>query len=554
MAGQLYSVQMQSFGGVNYADDPAAILSRSHVLNGNTFRHAAGPSGLIPVESAAGKNFDFLRTNLIKRKGSTSYADISATLITGDAVVIGPLEFRLPNAGSLARFVLSKKTIYTDQSGTWAQINDSTGSAYTHSDATVTSGSIVAADGGIMFGMDGTNKIQRYRSGANLDQEMDNGNTYYDAGGTSQTVTGTWGTGYDRLAVFEGRLVFNDGTSTVQYTAVNKPYDLNGGGNFPCAGAVRSLSVHVPKYASSLSALVYCGTSVGFEFTSDLASANILEGSPIPLNKNSVFSSRNWLLVLDASGWIWGINGNVVIDLGRRLLAMDGSSGPLDNINLANSTSVAHGSYNPLKRQAAWFISTAASGNPDTAIVLDFWLGEPAIDESLPSYERHVRCLQWTGQSYISAASLQAGYVGMKSDGTMWTLDNGKDDFGTTAVDCHWYSPLLDGGDPAIDKGWKINRSRFASNGNWNVQLDYVLNRDASSSKSVQINQGASGFILGSSKLGTGVLHGSSQVSGADDTDLWAQALQLELTNGTLSEDFRLYAISQDFRTGIYQR
>ena len=553
------NLNVTTFGGINYADDAAALLARSHIFDGQAWAHRLDGYGRpIGMEAASGQNFDILRGNLVKRKGSTSYADLTVTgvnvFLAGDVVVLGPYEVRLPATNSYTRFVVSKKTIYTDQSGVWVQILTSAGAAYTHTDATVTSAAIVVADGGVFFGLNGANKIQRYRSGNKLDVQMDNGNAYTDAGGTARVITGTWGTAYDRLAVFNGRLVFNDGTSTIQYTDVNQPWDLVGGGNAPAAGKVMALQVHVPQFGNSLAAILYIGTGVGWQFTSDLASINNISGSQPPMSQRLVLNSRNWICYLSDRGALYGINGNRVIDIGRRLKARDASSGPLDTINLANTLTVGNSVYNVDKQQAWWLISTAASGQPDTTIVLDFQLGEPQLDEPLPSYEQIIRCLKWTGQDFASVHVTQDGIIGARSGGIMWTMENGYSDLGATAISATWFSPILDAMLPVNDKNWTIWFGRGLNAGAWNVQIDYLLDRDQVSSKSYQFSQGVATSTYGTATYGTGTYQSAGIVVGSDDTDLISEAIQIKLTQGADAQNFTVTALEQRYDVLVEER
>lgn len=553
------TIKISMFGGMNFADEAAGLLMRSHSYADGVWGHKIDSYGRpVGIEAARGQNFDLERGNLVKRRGSVSYADFTATglaiLLASDVIVLGPVQVLLPATGAYARFVVSKKTIYTDQSGTWVQINNSGGTAYTHADPTVTSASIVVTDGGVLIGLNKSNKIQHYRSGTDLQAALDNGNNYTDAGGTVQVVTGTWGTGYDRLTVFNGRLVFNDGTSTVQYTDVNQPWDLAGGGNFPAEGTVAGMRTHIPQFGNSLSAILYIGTSVGWNFTSDLAVRNNIKGAPAPLNDKCIVETRNWIMYLTARGDIYAINGNRVIDVGRRLKARDKTTGPLDTINLANSLTVANGFYDDTKTQVAWLISTAASGDPDTTLVIDLQLGEPLLDEPLVVYEQHVRCLKWAGQDYVSVQYTQNGMVGARSTGIFWTLENGFSDYGVTAITTQWYGPILDGGTPVNDKNWTTWYGRGTNSGDWNVQIDCLLDRDSASSKSFQFNQGGSTATYGTSVYDSATYLSDGIVIGSDDVDLVSEALQLLLTQALADDSCTITSMEQRYDVLVEER
>ena len=620
------SLSVQIYGGVNFADEPAGLLRRSHSLERGTWFHRSGITGRpIGIEAADGRNFDLLRENLITRKGSTSNVDLTTTLdgttttvdasslenqkvlnvasttgfevgrqiiidsgglgggeetgviasiqsgvsltlvdnmtfrhespdpvaqylfLGGDRVVLGPVEYLLPETGSYVRYIVSQDTIYTDQSGTWKQFNDSTSALYTHSDKAVTFASTTLLDGGVFFGINGSNKIQRHMGGADLEPEMDNGNAYTDAGGTGQTINGTWGNNYSNVGKIDGRLAFNDGSSTVQVTDTNQPWDLAGGTNFPALGAVKTLIAHVPQFGDSLTAILYIGHGTGWDFTDDFVDANTIEGAPPAMKDSMVINIRNWIVYLSADGGLWGLNGNRVIDLGRRYRALDGSSGPLDNINLGNTLTVGHAAYNDDKQQANFWISTAGSGDPDTTLVLDFQQGEPILDEQLVSYEQHVRCLHFIGQDYVGAGMTQDGFLGARSTGTIWLLENGASDYAATAIDTQWFSPMMDGGAPINTKNVLTWFGRALRSGNWAPQIDFFLDRDTVSSKSIQFNQGAGASVYGTAVYGTSTYSSDGLVKYANDIDLLCEVFQIKISHKTAGENFTITNFDQQY-------
>lgn len=630
------SVSFRVFGGVNFADEPTFLLQRSHQYANEAWIPRVGNNGhYIVMDAAGGHDFDLERENLISRRGSTSYKNLTTTLdgtattvdqdsnsgtdvlyvaattglkvngsiivnrggareetaviasisagvsvtltanltnthtavqadaveqyvfLSGDQVVLHK-ELRLASVGTLAQYVVSKYSIYTDQSGTWAQINDSTGALYTHTTQSVAKASIIALDGGVFFGTDGTNnKIQRHISGTNLQPEMDNGNSYTDAGGTGQTITGTWGTAYYHLESLNGRLIFNDGTSTIEYTDTNQPFDLAGGGNFPASAAVSGLKVHVPQFGDSLSAILYIGTAIGWEFTSNLASANTIQGSPAPMKNSMVVSTRNWIVYMAIDGGIHALNGNRVIDLGRRFKALDGTTGPLDMLwasGLVNTRTVGSAGYNHLAEQVWFLISTAASGDPDTTLVIDFQRGEPYLDEPRESFEQHVRCLHWTGQDYYSITGTNDGFIGARKSGTLWYLNSGNSDYAATAIDIAWLSPMVDAAAPINEKNLLTFTGRALRAGSWNVQLDYLLERDTASSKSIQFNQGAAASAYGTATYGTATYASDGLAASASDIDLICEIFQIKVTMAVADQSFRITNFEQRFNILAEQR
>ena len=622
----MFDVQIQVFGGVNFADEPSSLLRNSHFLEQSVWQHKTGVTGrVIGIDAADGKNFDLLRDNLITRKGSASYADLTSILdgnsstvdsdsasgqkvlnvaattgfkvdgsiiinsggareetgvvasiqagvsltlaanltnthtavqadavaqrvfLNADVAVLGPVEMLLPETDSFVRYVVSKKTIYSDESGSWRQMNDSAGAAYVHAAQSVTKSSMTLADGGVFFGLDGANKIQRHMGGADLEVQIDNGNAYVDAGGTAQTITGTWGTAYSNLETLHGRLLFNKGNSTVEYTDVNQPWDLAGGGNFPCSGKVLAIKTHVPQFGDSLAAIIYIGTGVGWEFTTDLVSANTIQGSPPPMNQNLVVSTKNWIIYLSADGGLYGITGNKVINLGRRFKAQDASSGPLDTIHLGNTLSIGNAAYNIKKEQAIFLISDSASGDPNLTLVLDFHQGEPFLNEPLLSFESHVRCLSWSGQDYVGMGITRDGFIGIRSGGTMWTMETGAVDYGATAIDTDWFSPMMDGGAPINPKNVLTWFGRALRSGNWSPQIDFLLDRNTVSSKSISFDMGTAASVYGTAVYGTGTYSGDGLVKHAEDIDLIAEVFQIKISHGTAGENFNITNFNQRY-------
>jgi len=293
-------IEFTDFGGGNWKDQRSILMRRSHTQTNIGFQNVAY------TESPDLQNVDIIDRSIGKRRGSTARDSLASILESGETLIKG-IFWR-----NSIQVIVGTKSIYTDQSGTWAQVKTSGGAAYTHSG--VTRVSFVPLDGHLFICMD-AGKIQVYRAGANLDAPLDNGNTYTEIYSGTNTVTGSWGTGYYIATSFYGRLVFSTGNSILEYTDVNQPWDLTGGGNFPSSGKVFALRPHVPQFGDSLSSILYIGTGVGWEFTSNLASASTIEGSPPTMSNKTVLTSKNWIMYLSADGGLHGINGNRVINL-----------------------------------------------------------------------------------------------------------------------------------------------------------------------------------------------------------------------------------------------
>ena len=177
MALPIQSANFGVFGGLNVADPPDELMERSHIFANGRWVHRSGPFGVVPVESPSLQNVDFERNELRKRKGSTELADFTATglsiLLSAD-VIVRAIEFVSPATNARIGIVVSKKTIYTNQSGTWAQINNADSVAYTHATETVTKCDFALHDGHLFIALNQANSIQVYRSGADLDDQLNN--------------------------------------------------------------------------------------------------------------------------------------------------------------------------------------------------------------------------------------------------------------------------------------------------------------------------------------------------------------------------------------------
>lgn len=479
-------------------------------------------------------------------------------LLDGD-VVVDARSYTNPATNSRSTLILSKKSIYTDQSGSYRQINDSVSAPYTHNDKLVTKGSIALVDGHRFIGMNGSNKIQVDRGGADLDDELDNGKTYIEAfGGGTQIVTGTWGAAYFKVAGIHDRLVFSDGGSTVQFTDAQQPWDLAGGGNRPARAAVIDMVSHSPQFGDSLNELLYVFTATGVEFMSGFTASDFfknIEGAPAPLNHRVVISTANWLAYVSAAGGIWGISGNRIIDIGARLNEPAGTSGPLDDINETQAATIAFGFYNERKRQAIWGFPTGASTANDLFVIADFQLGEPIIGELPSQFDNHVRLLKWDGIDYVSIWQTLGQVKGVRSSGKIYDLENGDDDFGSTAIEANYYTPIFTMAAPTISKQWMTTLLRGQVTGGWNVDVTIYLDRSENAEKTWSFSlTSASASLYGTAVYGTGTYSVSGQVKGEDDTNRYSDALQIRFANIAASETFKITNVEQRFMYGAEER
>ena len=159
-------------GGMNTWDYHDQLILRSHQGGEGGWQQKA------PMESPTMRNVEFFIEGWGQRLGSSEAEDLTGVLLAGDGLLDG-IEWRDPASASRILMVLSSQTVYTNQSGAWAQIkhNNTAGTAYTHN-STPSKWTFVEIDGHLLICMDGTNnRILCYRSGDALDDPLGNDTT-----------------------------------------------------------------------------------------------------------------------------------------------------------------------------------------------------------------------------------------------------------------------------------------------------------------------------------------------------------------------------------------
>ncbi len=358
-------LSMNHWGGANYRDQADALFSRSHQQVKGGWQQYPG----VGVESPDAYNIDYDPQGLQKRLGSVSYQDLTSILVASDAL-LGGFEFRSPG-GSRAEFAIGKKSIYTDQSGTWIRIKDSASADFSW-DSDITMFTVTFGDGHWFVGSNGTNnEIATWRSGADLDPEMKNGNTYEDAFGSGTNVmTGTWPTAAKLVAFIHGRLCWSKGDVLIEYTPMGHTassgiWDLAGStaGAFHAVGDIRMLTTFIPKGANiATDEMLVVGTSNGMHVTTWFLVSDRLntEGGEAPLNHAAFCQTQNWIVYLTDKKSIKAFNGGQIIDLGARLKSAN-NDGPLDNMSISDSEDDAFALYDAEKEQAKlWFTMNKA--------------------------------------------------------------------------------------------------------------------------------------------------------------------------------------------------
>ena len=253
-------------------------------------------------------------------------------------------------------------------------------------------------------------------------------NKYINSFGSStqNAITGTIDTGQYLVASMHGRLIYSDGNTVVNHTPAA---DISGSGLWDYAGSTAGfyqaggkiimLSVFTPQYDNSLAETLYIGSTAGLEIVSGFDSTdfvNRIAGAKPAYNHHAHCKSKNWLIYLTADKNILGVNGNRVINLGRRARNPDLTSGELDqlvNIGQTGQTK-SFAFYNEKKEQAFFFITQSTLLINNTCIIIDFKLGEPVLNEPEQSFEQHIRLLPWKLQaSSVTSTNNYDWFVGM---------------------------------------------------------------------------------------------------------------------------------------------
>ena len=567
MAENVYGYSIRVFGGLNVNDQEDQLVLRSHQLSGNGYNQIA------PAESPDLKNIDFTKSGFQKRLGSTEDGDLSSTgddVLVADEILVAGCEFTDSNSTDRYEILVGKKSMYVSKNGAaFTQLNDSASAAYTHSDQTVTKAGFAMTDGHLFIGLDGTNQIQVFKRGADLDPEMLAANLYEEAhSATTHTIEGTWPTGCYLLTTVHSRLVFSDGDvvlyyTPMAYTATSGIWKL-GSAFFFTQGRILSLNSMSPEYSDSLSEILYVGTEVGFEVltgfdpTSD--TVNRISGSKSPLNHQCVAISKNWLCYLTNEKSIYAINKTSVIDLGRRLKNTN-MDGPLDNLNLANSLVNAFGVYSDSREQAYFFYTTESTRVNDTCIAIDFKLGEPVPGEPQSSFEQRVRPLYWCiadpddNDWFIHMYRVRGNMRGVTSTGKTWNFLTDNDDLDTHAVDATWKSAIFLGGAEGVNKQFGLLIIRALPKGDHSVTCNLYIDRAGAVEKTFDFDQFESGYgIWGTSLWGTGVWASTKLVKGTNDIDLYADSIQWEIENSNSDEPFEMANMNLNYLIGAEER
>jgi hypothetical protein len=556
-----YKIGASTFGGGNWNDQQAGLIYRSHRWDGK------GWTQLYPMESPNLRNIDFAQRAIGKRKGSALLESLASVMVASETILlIG--SWVTPGTTTEVHVAVGVKSMYTDQSGSWAQINDSASSAYTHA-ADVSKCSATACDNHLIIGLNGANPMQVYRSGADLDDPLVSTNTWNDSfGGGTSTVSGTHGNGAYIVFTLHERLCYSTGNGAIQYSNFQQPWerlDANGGGYFGCRGNVIAALSFTPRGGDELQAVGFISTTAGPQFITGFdggisEAAKEVHTAWRALNHRCLVPIENWIVAMTSEGGFRAINLADDIDLGRRFFALDGSSGPLDTFSATNANHPTHpfGFYNQKKKQVSFFYPDASNSNNSHAAVLDFFLGEPIPGEDKDSYERRVRL----GVNTIDAPGTNAWFrdvyqrrgnvVGALGTGLTYTLDSGYYDLGTLAIREYWELPDLDGGEPDRIKMWQRLLPVFREVGDWDVSFQPYLDLASSPTGDPQtFTQITAGSVAwGSSTWGGGVWSGEGVVTNAEWQELESKFFRGRFYNQAGGQNWTLPALTLEYQIG----
>lgn len=558
---------IEFFGSMNQRDQSDALISKSHARVQGGFLQNPGS----PAESPYMLNVDYDPNGLRKRLGSALYKSLTSLLQSGETI-LGGFEFLPANGAARIQFIVGSMSFYSDQaaSGTFVQLNASTGSAYTHS-STATKFTAAFADGHVFIGLDGANnEIQVYKYGADLDAEMDNGNTYENAYGSgTNAMTGTWPTGAYLVASIHERLIFSDGATVLEYTPMASTlssgiWDLGGAtaGAYHAQGRIKFMASFVPQLRDANESILYIGTSKGIQLVTGFEQQTDrtlpLNSAPEPLNHKAWCFTKNWLLYGTTSRDIAMVQGATILtNIGARLKASD-ATGFLDMMDIDDSETNAFAFYNQTKEQAMLFFNTASNSVCDSCAVVDMKRGEPQPGMAPTVIEDRIRLIPWS----ITAASANDWFVGMYqsvngamgilSTGFIYTTESGRNDLGSIAISGKYRTPVFTTGAPFVFvlKQWLREHLRTQEVGDFTGTVKVYLDRSEEAEFTWTFQQvNSSTLIVGDAVVGD-TFGSFGQVRAFHRTARRSEAIQAEFSNENVDEDFILSSIGFSYKTG----
>lgn len=548
---------VHSWGGMNARDQADELILRSHAQTQAGFTPLVVGGQPIGTESPDCLNVDYSPKGLRKRLGSASYADLSATIPSGDSVLCGAA---FVNADATSyELIVTTTTIMTNASGSWAQITASSGATAFTFAAAATKASILYLDGHAFVAANAAGQnIVTTRSGTTLDGAMASGNTYADAyGAGTHVITGTWPTAVHQIASCNGRLCIGEEGLLIEFTPMAQEassgiWDLNGataGAFHTTSGELRFMCSFIPKGGNEKTdEQLMIGTSGGIESTTgfqDYDRLNVEQGAEGVLNHKCFCKCNNWIVYLTRNRNVHAYNGDEVIDLGSRMRTSN-ADGFLDGMDVATSETYAYAVYSEQKKQAILrFCSSTARVN-DSAAVVDFKRGEPVPGEPADSFERRVRVLPWQIASpdgndwFIHGYTKYGIEIGLMADGTTFTTESGLNDKGTLGIDGYWKSPIVTGGAGLVtlQKQWVRLQLRAEQSGKWAAAISEYHDREDDPTKTWNMTLVKTGTPIVGTAVIPFTLTSGGDVRDFDRIDKRSEAFQWQMENSADSQDF----------------
>jgi hypothetical protein len=364
---------------------------------------------------------------------------------------------------------------------------------------------------------------------------------------TAQRITGAWGVGYKQLVRLHDRILYSRGDNLIEYTPSyyttnSGVWDASAGGFFIAPSPIVAMTQFVPDGGGDMNAHIYMFTENGVTSRpgmSDFDEVVENNGTGAALNKDCVTQIENWLVYLTRTKQLRAVNGRMDIDLGRRLKNKDGTSGPLDAMDVATSKITAFLFYDAKKKKLYAHFSSATGLVNDRQVVLDFDLGEPIVGEPLESYETRVRCLDWridsptANEGFICMTNIGDDAIGVRKNGTLWKINDGDTDFTAGTIQWSWYTPQLTLGDPTRNKTWMNTRVATMNQGSHSAVLSKRINRQTTDTDLLTFEQSAvDGIVMRSAQL---------------DEDKFAMQIGIRNENAVASEPTILTGVSVEY-------
>lgn len=399
-------------------------------------------------------------------------------------------------------------------------------------------------------------------------------------GGALQVITGSWPQGAYIGMSLQSRLCYSRGDVTMEYTGATNPWDRFNGGAIAADGPIVAMEAFTPRFTNMLGAVGVIHTlapNAALQYLSGFDPSDTMKtiaGASPTWNHRSVSMTMNWIVYPTRSRRWEATDLQRVIDVGRRLRAADGVSGPFDTMNLTQAFTSGFSFYDQEKRQVQVYYPDGANTVNTNAIVLDMQLGEPTgfdsqfTDTGSYAYEFALRMLPW---SLLNAGTANPWFthmyqrvdavVGILASGGLYKtevnlavdLDNAHPVFACK-------SPDFIMGLPGQQKKWRRMGVRTLPTNSGSVAVDIFLDRADSPTAAcgwsfpqlppttAPLGSTPSSFILGSSLLGGGGIN-----NGHAWIEATTEAIAFRLSDAPGNQGFLLSTIDLQYQPANVQ-